>query len=52
MRTRLNLVRESLEKSFSFRSRITLFKNELESKEEQCEILQETLDEIKTKKVK
>jgi hypothetical protein len=33
------------------RSRITLFKNELESKEEQFEILQETLDELKQKKI-
>jgi len=34
----------------SLRSRISIFKNESESKEEQLEILQETLDELQTRK--
>merc|ERR1711874_599368 len=34
----------------SLRSRISVFKNESESKEEQLEILQETLDELQNRK--
>merc|ERR1719419_78679 len=35
----------------SLKSRISVFKNEAESKEEQLEILQETLDELQNRKV-
>merc|ERR1719431_2062473 len=49
-RIQTNVVGQMEAEMTSLRSRISVFKNESESKEEQLEILQETLDELQNRK--